>query len=291
MYRASTRPPTVAQLQNVVNNSNPLLLTTGNPSLDQSLSHSLMMRYSETLPDRARSMFVLLSATMTNNYIANATVIPAKDTVLADGTSLVSGTQLTSPVNLNGYWNVRSFFTYGFPFDVISSTLNLNAGITYTRTPGLVNTLQNISNAWSLSEGFVLGSNISQDFDFTVSYMGNYTLGRNTLQSEANSNYYSHTASLRWTWTFWEGVVLRNDLRNVLTAGQAEGYNQNTILWNISLAKKLFTDQKGEVKVGVVDLLGQNKAVSHSVTESYLEDTRNEALTRYVMVNFAYTIR
>ncbi len=291
MYWASTLPPTVAQLQNVVDNSNPLLLTTGNPSLDQSFSHSLMVRYSETLPDRARSMFAYLLATMTNHYIGNATVIPGKDTTLADGTSLLSGTQLSSPVNLNGYWNVRSFFTYGFPFDLISSTLNLNAGVTFTRTPGLVNALQNISNAWSLSEGFVVGSNISQDFDFTVSYLGNYTLGRNTIQSQANSSYYSHTAAIKWTWTFWEGVVLRNDLSNVLTAGQAAGYNQNSLLWNISVAKKLFKDRSGEMKVGVADLLGQNKAVSHSVTDSYLEDTRNEALTRYVMVNFTYTLR
>ncbi len=290
-YRASTRPPGIAQLQHVIDNTNPLLLSTGNPALDESHSHALVTRYSLTAPEHARSMFILFSATMTNHYIANSTVIPAKDTVLPDGTPLAAGTQLSSPVNLNGYWNLRSFLTYGFPFDLLSSSLNLNTGVTFTRTPGLVNALRNLANAWSLSEGFVLGSNISQDFDFTVSYTGNFTLARNTLQADANSNYYSHTAALKWTWTFWEGIVLRNELNNTLTTGQTTGYNQNIILWNISLAKKLFRDELGEVKIGVADLLGQNKNVSRTVTETYLEDTRNEALTRYVMASFTYTFR
>jgi hypothetical protein len=291
IYRATTRPPSVTQLQRVIDNSNPLLLSTGNPALDQSTTHVLAIRYSVTAPERARSLFILLSATMTRNYIANATVLPAKDTVLSDGTALSPGMQLTSPVNLNGYWNLRSFFTYGFPFDLLGSTLNFNSGLTFTRTPGLVNALGNISNAYALSEGFVLGSNISENFDFTLSYMGNLTIARNTLQAEANSNSYSHSASLRWSWMLGEGIVLRNDLKNSLTSGQSAGYNQNILLWNISLAKKLFRDQQGEVKVGVADLLGENKSISRAVTESYLEDTRNEALTRYVMVNFTYTIR
>jgi hypothetical protein len=85
--------------------------------------------------------------------------------------------------------------------------------------------------------------------------------------------------------------VLRNELNNTLTTGQTTGYNQNIILWNISLAKKLFKDEMGEVKFGVADLLGQNKNVSRAVTETYIEDTRNEALTRYVMASFTYTFR
>jgi hypothetical protein len=86
-----------AASQQVIDNSNPLLLTSGNPSLNQSYTHTILIRYSETAADRARAMFILLAATMTNNYIANATIMPAKDTSLANGTSLPGGTQLTSP--------------------------------------------------------------------------------------------------------------------------------------------------------------------------------------------------
>jgi hypothetical protein len=38
-YRVNTNPPSITQLQNVINNSNPLKLTTGNPNLDQDIKH------------------------------------------------------------------------------------------------------------------------------------------------------------------------------------------------------------------------------------------------------------
>jgi hypothetical protein len=290
-YRTFTRSPSVAQLQHVTDNSNPLLLSTGNPDLVQSYSHTLLARYSLTAPDQARSMFLLLSGTYTLHYVASASIIPAQDTLLSDGTTLAQGTQLTYPVNLNGYWNVRSFVTYGLPFDLLSSTLNLNSGITFARTPGLVNNVLSVSNSVSPSLGFVIGSNISEDFDFTISYAGSYTIGRNSIQPSTNSNYYSHTASLKWVWTFWKGIVLNNQLSNALTSGLAEGFDQNIVLWNLSLAKKFFAEDRGELKVGVVDLLGQNKSVNRSLTSSYVDDTRNEVLTRYFLLTFTYTIR
>jgi len=291
-YRTSTTAPAVTQLQQVIDNSNPLLLTTGNPNLEQSYSHILLARYNLTTLGQAKSMFLLLFATYTQGYVANATIIPSRDTVLSNGTTLTPETQLTYPVNLNGYWNVRSFFTYGLPFDFISSALNLSTGVTYNRTPGILNNVLSNANTIGPSAGFVIGSNISQDFDFTVSYMGNYNFAMNSQQTTTGSgNYYSHTASLKWVWEFYKGIVLNNQLSNQITSGLAQGYDQNVLLWNLSLAKKFFANESGELRLSVNDLLGQNKSVSRSVTDTYIDDTQNEVLTRYILVSFSYTMR
>ncbi len=92
-YRTSTTAPAVTQLQPVINNSNQLLLTTGNPNLSESYSQTLLARYNLTAPGQAQSMFLLLFATYTNDYIANATVIPSRDTVLSNGTTMAPGTR------------------------------------------------------------------------------------------------------------------------------------------------------------------------------------------------------
>jgi Outer membrane protein beta-barrel family/Carboxypeptidase regulatory-like domain len=290
-YRTSTTPPSITQLQQIVDNSNPSLLTEGNPDLEQSYSHSLLVRYNLTSTDRANSMFLLLSAVYTMHYIANETILPFRDTTLSDGTKLTPGSQLTHPVNLDGYWNIRSFFTYGLPFDLISSALNLNAGVTYTRSPGILNNVTSITNSVGPSAGFVIGSNISKDFDFTISYMGNYTFARNSIQTNANSNYYSHTASLKWIWQFWNGFVFNNQVSNAVTSGLAAGFNQNIILWNLSVAKKFLADEKAEIKFGVADLLAQNKSVSRTITSTYIDDTYNQVLPRYFILTFTYTMR
>ncbi len=290
-FRTFTNPPTVTQLQRVVDNSNPQQVSTGNPDLLQTTSHSLLARYALTTPDRVHSMFLLLAGTQTDNYIANATIIPPRDTVLSDGTKVSRGTQLTYPVNLNGYWNVRSFFTYGLPFQLLGSTLNLNSGVSFARTPAMLNSIRSIGNSVGLSGGIVLGSNISEDFDFTISYSGSYTISKNTQQTDANSNYYSHTVSLRWVWYFLSGFVLRNDVTNAYTGGLTQGFNQNSVLWDVSIARKFFAQDRGELKVGVTDVLGQNKSVNRAITGAYIDDTQNEVLTRYVMMTFSYTVR
>jgi hypothetical protein len=290
-YRTSTTPPSITQLQQIVDNSNPSLLTEGNPDLQQSYSHSLLVRYNLTSTDKANSMFLLLSAVYTMHYISNETILPSRDTTLSDGTKLTPGSQLIRPVNLDGYWNIRSFFTYGLPFDLISSSLNLNAGITYSRSPGILNNVTSITNSVGPSAGFVIGSNISKDFDFTISYMGNYTFARNSIQTNANSNYYSHTASLKWIWQFWNGFVFNNQVSNAVTSGLAAGFNQNIILWNLSVAKKFLADEKAEIKFGVTDLLAQNKSVSRTITSTYIDDTYNQVLPRYFILTFTYTMR
>jgi len=290
-YRTYIVAPAVTQLQPVVNNSNPLLLTAGNPNLTQSYTQSLMARYNLTRPGRAQTISMFLYANYTNSYFGNDYIIPSSDTVLSNGTSISKGAQLTYPVNLDGYWNIRSFFTFGFPFDLISSALNLNAGVTYTRTPGIVNGIRSASKTIGPSGGFVVASNISRDFDFTISYTGNYNFARNTLLPEGSNNYYSHTASVNWYWQFWNGIVLNNQVSNELTSGLASGYNQDIVLWNISLGKKFFTNDRGELQLSVNDLLGQNKNVQRTVTDTYIDDTNNEVLTRYVMLTFSYTLR
>jgi hypothetical protein len=60
---------------------------------------------------------------------------------------------------------------------------------------------------------------------------------------------------------------------------------------NLSVAKKFFANETGELRLSVNDVLGQNKSVSRSVTETYIDDTRNEVLSRYIMVSFSYTLR
>ena len=179
-YRTSTTAPTIAQLQNVVDNSNPLQLTGGNPNLAQSYGQTILLRYGLTNAREGHSLFIFFTAQQTNNYVANSVFTATKDSLLSQGILLHQGSQLTTPVNLNDYWNSKFFLTYGLPIGLISSNLNLTAGYNFTRTPGLINNSLNLNNTSSVSAGGVISSNISSDVDFTLSYTGNYNIAKNS---------------------------------------------------------------------------------------------------------------
>ena len=289
-YRTSTTPPSITQLQNVIDNSNSLILTAGNPNLKQNFTQSLGVRYGKTNTTKATNLFLFFNATNTINYIANATTIFSRDTIV-DGIAATAGTQFIQPINLNGYWNVRTFLTYGFPVTKLKSNMNINGGFVFSRTPASINLRKNLANSYALNAGFNWSSNISKKIDFTISYNANYTIIRNSLQTQNNSNYFNHTASARFNYQFWKGFVFNTSVSNTLNAGGSSTYNTSYWLLNASLAYKFLKDESLEVKFSANDILNQNRSITRNVTEIYTEDITSNALRRYFMGTITYTIK
>ncbi len=291
-YRTSNNAPSISQLQNVIDNSNPLLLKTGNPDLDQDYQHMFVVRYGSTNTKSARSFLMYASANFTNNYIGNSTLIPAQDTVIENGIIINRGGQISRPVNLDGYTNARAFFTYGLPINPIKSNLNLNAGFSYSHTPAMINNAVNFANIYNVNGGFTLGSNISENLDFALSYSGNYNVSQNTLQKELDNTFYSQTTSLRFNWIFLKGFVFNTNINhNLYTGLTGSGFDQSFLLWNASFGYKFLKNRALEAKVVAYDILNQNRSITQTATETYIEDSETDVLKRYFMLQLTYTLR
>ena len=294
-YRTNTNPPSVSQLQAVVNNSNPLQLTIGNPTLRQEFQHSLNIRYSASNPEVSSNFFALLSGSFTQNPISNRTIVAARDTIVtpegAPPVRLPAVGQLTQPTNLSQEYSVRSLISYGRPIKAIKTNVNLSGNAGFTQTPGLVNGGLNYARVPSFGAGLTLSSNISSQLDFTVSTTSSKNFVINTLQTRLNTNYFSQVTRLRLNWIVGPGISLATDFVHQAYSGLSAGYNQQYILWNASLGKKIFPGQRGEIKIYAFDLLGQNRAIQRNVTDAYYEDVKTTILQRYVMLMFSYNIR
>ena len=290
-YRTFTNAPSVNQLQDVIDNSNPLILNTGNPDLKQSYSHFFMTRYSNINPEKSRTFFAFIFGNFTNDFIGSYSLIAQRDTILPNGLLLPRGAQFSQPRNLDGFANVRSMLTYGFPIRPLKSNLNLTGSISYSRTPGMINDQINISNTWNASGGLSVSSNISENIDFNLSYNANYSISENSLRPQLNSNYFYHLTGIRFNWIFLNGWVLRNDINNLLYTGLGEEFNENYWLWNLNLGKKFLANNQAEITFGVYDLLDQNKSVARSFTNLYVEDSRTNILNRFFMLTLTYNIR
>ncbi len=291
MYRAGTDVPSINQLQNVINNTNPLFLTTGNPDLKQQTSNTLSARYTFTNTTKGQSFFANVFLQQADNYVANATFIAARDSALFNGDTLYQGAQLTKPVNVNGFLSLRSFLTYAMPLKFIKSNINLNAGFTWAKTPGFVNYVSSITNNYVYSAGAVVSSNISEYVDFNVSYNVNFNQVRNTVQQQVNNNYTMQSAGAQMNLLSKNGWFIQNDVNNISYSGLSSGFNQNYWLWNAAIGKKFLKKQAGELKLSVFDLLKQNRSISRTVTESYIEDVQNQVLTQYFMLTFSYKLK
>ncbi len=293
-YRASTNAPSISQLQSVIDNSNPLLLRTGNPDLNQTYSQSLSLRYNQTSLEKAVTFFAMFFASNTMDNITTSTITARQDTVIrihSDTVVLLRGSQFSRPVNLSGYWNARGVVTFGLPIGFIKSNLNLTTTASYSRQPGYVNGAKNTSDNYGIGEGVVLSSNISQYVDFTLSYNASYNITQNTLQTRDNENYFKHSANGRLNLVVWKGITFQGVAHYDQYKGLSEGYNQEYLRLDASLGKKFLKNNRGELKFTVYDILNQNKSYNRNVTESYIEDAVSNVLSRYYMLTFTYTLR
>lgn len=289
-YRASTNAPSVTQLQNVINNNNPLFFTTGNPDLLQQFSNTLSARYTFTNTSKGQSFFANVYLQQVNDYIANATYTATKDSLLNNSVLLNKGAQLTKPVNLDGYVSLRSFLTYAMPVKFIKSNINLNAGYTWSKIPGIVNYVNSLTNNYTYSGGAVVASNISEYVDFNLSYNINYSVANSSVLEQDN-NYTMQNVGLQVNLISKSGWFIQNDVNNVSYSGLSSGFNQSYWLWNAAIGKKFLKKQAAEVKLSVFDLLKQNRSITRTVTDSYIEDVQNQVLTQYFMLTFSYKLK
>lgn len=291
-YRTSTNTPSVTQLQDVVNPNNRPLISAGNPDLRQQYSQFVSTNYTYTNTQKGLVFVGNVFAQKIDDYITNATYfVEAGDSAIGNGEVLLPGQQLIKPVNLDGYMNLRSFVTFAVPLKFIKSNLNMNGGVSYAKQPGLINSVENISNNYTYSLGTVIASNVSQYIDFTVSYTANFNTVSNNIRPDLDQKYFSHIGGVQFNLLSKNGWFLQNDLNNRLYTGLGEGFNQNFWLWNLGAGKKFLKDRKGELKLTVFDLLEQNQSISREITDSYIQDVSNTVLRQYFMLTFTYNLR
>ncbi|MEP7143204.1 MAG: outer membrane beta-barrel protein [Ferruginibacter sp.] len=291
-YRASTNFPSVNQLQDVVNLTDPLRVSSGNPALKQSYTNLLSGRYTYINSKTSNSFFANIFLQTASDYISNATYSPVNgDSVIQQKIVLKRGSQLTKPVNLDGYKSLRTFFTYSVPLKVVKTTINLNAGFNYARLPGLANNKATVTNNYIYNAGVVLASNISEYVDFNLSYSANFNNAKTTAASISNNNYVNQVAGLQLNLLSKNGWFIQNDVSNQTYSGLTGGFNQSFWLWNAAIGKKFLKKQAGELKLSVFDLLKQNQSIVRTVTGEYIQDSQSQVLQQYFMLTFTYSLK
>ena len=292
IYRASTNFPSVTQLQDVVNLSNPLRVSSGNPALKQSYAQLASGRYTYTNTKTSTSFFANIFLQTASDYISNAIYIVQKDSTIQQNIKLKKGSQLSKPVNLDGYKSLRTFFTYSMPVKIIKTTLNLNAGFTYANLPGMVNYLKTTTQNYTYNTGIVLASNISEYVDFNLNYNANFNNASTvTTGTNANNNYINQVVGLQINLLDKKGWFVKNDVSAQSYSGLSAGLNQSFWLWNAAIGKKFLKKQAGELKLSVFDLLKQNQSIVRTVTGAYIEDAQTQVLRQYFMLTFTYSLR
>ncbi|MBO5188042.1 MAG: outer membrane beta-barrel protein [Alistipes sp.] len=303
--RSNTNTPSISDLQDVYDVSNAQHITRGNPYLKPSYSHNINFHYTNSNLEKGRTFMWMFSWNKTQDYTATHLLQNPGEMAIGDSQEVYRPNYYSMPVNLDGQWSLRTMLMYGFPIGFLKSNFNMMAGVNYSKTPSMIGGSYDAAtgtilggernDAENMGYSFraVLGSNISEKVDFTLSWNGAYNEATNSLATGNEKNrYFNHSANasmkfvLPWNFTFTASALYSQYL------GITNDYNEDYLICNIYLGKKVFKNKRGEVLVGVNDLLNQNNvAFSRTTGAGYTQNATNLSMGRYYMVQFTYNLR
>jgi hypothetical protein len=290
-YRGRTNQPSISQLQDVPDYTDPLYIRTGNPGLKQEFNNNISLNYNSFNPATFRYVSANIRFDQTSNKIVNS-VENIGSISGVPSTPQNQSIQLAKPINMNGAFGTSAFITLGFPLKgkMKGSNFNFNTSVNYNRDVNMQNQLKNLLGNLTLTQGLGMNLDIKQKLNASVNASLSYNRATYSIQKNLNTNFFSQTYSVDVAYTTKNGFTISSDFDYYVNSGRAEGYNQSLPLWNAYIAQQVFKKKNGEIRFSVNDLLDQNESISRTVSENYIIDSRTLVLKRYFMLTFTYNL-
>lgn len=266
----------MTQLQPVADLSDPLRVIQGNPDLDPSFTHHLMVRFQDFNAERQRSMMVMADFDLVQNSIVSKTTF-----------NDLTGGQFTTYENVNGVWNGRVMFMFSMPLRNKKWMINNHIFTMLNRNVGFNNGLRNATMTVMFNEAPSLSFR-PDNLEIQLRPFYRLQTAHSTLPSVVGTTVHNYGFRLDGTYYTPFGLSVNTDLDYNASTGYSAGYDQNRWMWNAQLSYQFLRSQAATVAVKVYDILGMTKNVNRTVNASYIEDIDYNALTRYFMVTFSY---
>ena len=273
-YSTSTREPRMTDLQPFVDNRDPLRIRMGNPDLQPEYTHRLRTEYRFFDTFSFVNLFTHANVSFTTNDIAQSRTVTER------------GLQTISPVNLGTSWSANGGASFGRPLRWMGGQVDLNYDLRYSSSNELVNDLENRSRSLAHTFGIELENRAKEDYDVRGGAKLTLSDVSYSLNEELNEDYLTSTlyaiADLHMgPWT------LGTEFQWRLYDQDLFGPGRNVALWEASLRRLILNDQ-AEIRLVAFDILGQNQGVSYTNSPGFIQESRVESLTQYVMLNFTW---
>ncbi len=276
-YYGFTNQPTVTQLQNVINNNDPLNIYIGNPNLKQEFKQNFRLNYNNYKTFEDQSFSASISFGNVFNNIASTQLL---DTNL--------GRTINTYTNINGRYNANSYINFSRRIAGSAFTFNAAFRPSFIHQPNYVNGLYNLGN--SLNTGGDVGLRFSKSKKAMI--YAEVEISRNMYDNKIlkqSNNYLDVTNSIDADVYITKRCIFSTDVAyNWQQQNKAFAQNFNRVLWNAEIGYRFLKQKNLETKLIVRDILNQNNGYTRTATNNYISEKTNNSLQRYALLSVIY---
>ncbi|MBP3227824.1 MAG: TonB-dependent receptor [Bacteroidaceae bacterium] len=321
-YQGRASQPSMTDLIDVWDDSNPLNISGGNPGLKPAWTNSLNADFRAYNTDRQQGMSARLSFEQTSNSISSRVVYDE-----------ATGVRYTRPDNINGNWNTRGNYMFNTPLDYdryLSMTTVTN--FSYQNAVGYISTtdasaptraLLGMYYAPRLLDGPTAGSGTDYSdifnaavstsrksttrtlglgetlnfsykrswYDVGVQGRVEYQHARATLNKNADMDTWNFSYGANANFTFDWGMALSTDIRMSSRRGYSvSSMNTNELLWNAQISQSFLRNRAATVSLQFYDILHKQSNISRAISATQRSDSRTNAINSYIMLHFIYKL-
>lgn len=277
-YYLQNVAPNIDQLSPYVDISDPLNITTGNPDLKPSNSHTLYFGGNNFDYQTQSGFYSYINAEITNDRVVPQTIVDENFVRNTTYTNIDGNYSLSGNLGYNKSVKIDSLRTFKYGANIYAigtKSVNFNNNIEYSS--------RTISYYPSVDVSF----NWKDYFEINPRYTLNYNTNSFDIDAFEDRNYTRHEFNLRTTTFFPKSFEWNNDIEYVYNADVAEGFDKSYVFWNASLTYS-FLKEKGSATLKVYDLLNQNNNVRRASNQDYIQDIQSTVLRQYFMLTLSY---
>ena len=285
-YKGTTSQPSLSDLVDITDDSDPLNITKGNPGLKPSFTHNFRARYNNFIENHYQAMAANLSFQVVRNSIGNA--------VTYDETT---GGRTTTPQNINGNWNASGGLTYSFSADTAGYwNILTRTAASYQNLVGYVNLDQSATASKNTTKSLTLSENMEISYRndwLEVALLGSldYNRLRNKLQSASNIDTWQFSYGTSFDVTLPWGTRISTDIKQNSRRGYSDSsMNTNELVWNAQLSHSFLRGNALSVMLQFYDILGKQSNFSRTINAMSRSDVEYNSINSYAMIKVVYRI-
>ena len=285
-YRGTTSQPSISQLLDITDNSDPLNISMGNPGLKPSFTQNFRLFYNNFVQNHNKGIMTFVNFSTTNNSISNK--------VTYDETT---GGRITRPENINGNWNAMGAFMFNCSIDSagvwnINTDTNLgyNNYVSYLSLDKQSDSQKNTTRSTTWRER--LSFSYRNDWaEFSLDGTLTYNKAKNKLQPNSNLETWQFSYGPSMTLTAPWGTSLNSSL----SINSRRGYNDSSMntdefVWNAQLSQSFLKGKPLTIMLQFYDLLRQQSTFSRAISATSRTDTEYNAINSYAMLHVIYRL-
>lgn len=277
-YETSVQEPTIQQLQPVVDNSDPLNLSVGNPDLRPAYVQNWRLNFVSFDPISFVSFFAFVEATHTNNAITTSQTYTEQQV------------RISKPVNVDNNLRLNGNATFSFPVQKIGSRIGITATATHQDGTNVLNDVES-----NIAQN-TIGGTLRYTFRYKELVDANLSanLSRQSTEYEfdiqSDQLFFNKTYSAETNLSLLKNYTLNATFEYLIYESKTNHYKQDIPLLNLSISRYFLKARRGELKFSVNNMLDRNIGVSQQADINYFERQITNSLGRYYMFTFNYSI-